>query len=107
MLTSRRLIAAATTIAMVGVTGFAPANAPAQAAAPPGWQLLYSENFTTALNTNPLFRTASPLAPADVRLRPGSPAFGAGTGLGFAGFLQLGLAGSGSSGISRTRSCRK
>ncbi|MFI5802077.1 hypothetical protein [Streptomyces sp. NPDC051561] len=32
-----------------------------------------------ALNTNPLFRTASPLAPADVRLKPGSPALGAGT----------------------------
>ncbi|GIH07121.1 hypothetical protein Rhe02_51880 [Rhizocola hellebori] len=52
MLTSRRFIAAATTIAITAAAAAASVAPLAAAAAPPGWQLLYSENFTTALNTN-------------------------------------------------------
>ncbi len=52
MLTSRRFIAAATTIVMTVAATAASVAPTAAVAAPPGWQLLYSENFTTALNTN-------------------------------------------------------
>ncbi len=52
MLTSRRFIAAATTIVMTAAATAASIAPTAAVAAPPGWQLLYSENFTTALNTN-------------------------------------------------------
>ncbi|MFJ6635464.1 hypothetical protein ACIQMR_29300 [Streptomyces sp. NPDC091376] len=41
------------------------------------WRTAQSRD-TSAINADPMFVSASPTAPADVRLRPGSPALGTG-----------------------------